>query len=75
MIDCRNKTDEADPEKCSKYCIDHPWTDACTSCGIEIRMTYATAEVLGTYCEGCFGYPMCGCKNSHRGSCKDPVPK
>lgn len=68
-LGCRNKTGEADPDLCSKYCIDHRWSAPCDGCGEPVEMTYARAEVLGCYHDGCFGWPACSCKSSHRGVC------
>lgn len=55
-----------------KYDIDHPWVDSCVVCGEPVVMTAARWEVLGTYHDGCFGYPACSCADSHQGECDAP---
>ncbi len=70
MTTCRNKTGKPDPDACSKYCGDHPFTTACDECGEPVEVTYGSLEVLGPYHPGCFGYPACACTVSHRGHCE-----
>ena len=64
---CTNET--GDPNGCQKYCTEHPWGGECRECRAPIKMTCARWEVLGEYCEGCFGWPVCECAARHTGEC------
>lgn len=67
MADCHQP--HADPERCSRMCNVHPFEVPCDECGETIVVTNASINVVGTYCSGCFGYPMCACNERHRGEC------
>ena len=67
---CRNTTGIADPDACSKYCTDHPFTTECDVCGELVEVTYGSAEVIGNAHHGCFGWPACQCATSHQGDCE-----
>ncbi len=71
---CRNTTGIPDPDLCSKYCIEHPFESVCVKCGLPLQVTYAGLEVLGSYHDGCFGYPACVCVTAHRGACPSVPP-
>ena len=56
-----------------KYDTTRTWTEKCHVCGTEIEMCAATWEVIGPYCEGCMGWPVCCCRVRHTGNCKPSV--
>lgn len=47
VMTCRNTTGVADPDACSKYCTDHPFTTECDVCGELVETTYGSGEVIG----------------------------
>lgn len=61
---------DPDPDLCSKYCTDHPFTTECDVCGELVEVTYGSAEVIGNVHHGCFGFPLCSCATPHRGDCE-----
>jgi len=52
-----------------KYDTENKWRETCGVCGVDVEMDNARSEVLGPYCEGCFGWPVCACKTPHTGQC------
>jgi hypothetical protein len=53
------------------------WVETCSVCGEDVWVTWGSLEVIGAYHSGCFGYPCCSCKVSHKGDCpiKEPISK
>lgn len=63
---------DPDPDACSKYCTDHPFTGPCDVCGELVEgLTYGGMEVIGAVHSGCFGYPLCSCAEPHQGECPE----
>lgn len=52
-----------------KWDPDVSWQSTCSQCGCAITTSWGHDEVIGPYCDGCFGYPACSCKKSHTGNC------
>lgn len=57
----------------AKYSTWPRWLERCGLCGMWVEMEAAKWEVLGAYCEGCFGYPVCSCFKCHTGDCPRPL--
>ena len=53
-----------------KWDPDVQWQVPCAVCGELTWVTWGSEEVIGPYHSGCFGYPMRGCSQSHRGDCR-----
>ena len=58
----------------AKYDIKEKWEEPCVTCKQPVVMTAARYEALGVYHTGCFGYPVCSCKNPHHGECPEGTP-
>lgn len=65
---------ESDKLYGGKYDTSRNWDDKCRVCGCNIVLCNAKAEVTGPYCDGCMGWPVCGCKRKHTGDCQ-PAPE
>lgn len=57
---------------CLVHVPEEVWEESCSVCGTPTRMTSSRFEVLGSYCDGCFGWPQCPCSRKHTGSCPFP---
>ena len=57
-----------------KYDTTTKWIEPCGSCGVSVEVCNAYLEVVGPYCEGCMGFPVCSCDRPHKGRCdRKPV--